>query len=138
MFWNKTVGRHFSIGFAILFLRSSIPFSKNNLTHWQSMRCSQGSVLRFSRCLLLKYFLYNLSNDFLQRTMISKERIAIVSYFIFQYNHIDHIDMGSSLSVIMVALLSVGSFTNMATPSRFVNLYTKSLMSPTKIVGLIL
>ena len=27
-------------------------FSKNNLTHRQSMRCSQGSVLRFSLCFL--------------------------------------------------------------------------------------
>jgi hypothetical protein len=24
--------------------------SKNNLTHWQPMRCSKGSVLQFSRC----------------------------------------------------------------------------------------
>ena len=28
-------------------------FSKNNLTHWQPMRCSQGSVLRFLRCFIV-------------------------------------------------------------------------------------
>ena len=38
-------------------------FIKNNLTTWQSMRCTLGSVLRFSQCFviisLLRYFVKN-------------------------------------------------------------------------------